>query len=383
MSKPKLKLWLVIFLSCFLLYGFMASDLMWSYYIQSQSSVQQQRPLVQWIASFSNTKFYRFPENRTMESSRNLRRTVMFFNEPLNSGNSALRRPQVNGDSFPPERQQIKHRPIFNYIHTADNCSDDVEIFIAVCSAGQNKDQRQTIRNTWGRDATNNSAIKLVFFEGRSLNPSIQEDIARESRLYNDIVQEDFIDRYQNLSLKSISYLRWVSTRCANVKFVLKTDDDMYVNIPVLVETLAQEKHSKFIMGYVFEHAPPMRSKKSKWFTSVDAFPGKEYPPYVSGTSYVVSGDLIPELYSESFNQRLFWLEDVFVTGFLAQAVNATRIHSNKFSFSQRPKKGCYYKNSISGHHISPRNMRKIYRELKNPKLTCVFLVQKDKLVSS
>lgn len=355
----------------------MTPDLVWPYYTEQQSNAKEQ-PLVHWIISLSSTN--KLAENHSMESPRNLGRTVMFFNEPLNSGNQSNSNPSLSkSQDFHSQRQRI-NRPIFNYLHMADNCSDDVVIFIAVCSAAQNREQRLTIRNTWGKDAVNNSAIKLVFFEGRSLNPSVQEDISKESHKYNDIVQEDFIDRYQNLSLKSIAYLRWVSNRCKNVKFVLKTDDDMYVNIPVLVETLAQENHSKFIMGYVFEHAPPMRSKNSKWFTSIDVFPGKEYPPYVSGTSYVVSGDLVPDLYRESFYQKLFWLEDVFVTGFLAQAVNATKIHSKKFSFSQRPKKGCYYKNSISGHHVSPRNMRKIYRELKNPKLTCVFLAMKEKL---
>lgn len=378
MSKQKIKLWLVILLSFCLLYSLLVTpDLVWPYYTEQQSNAKEQ-PLVHWIISLSSTN--RLAENHSMESPRNLGRTVMFFNEPPNSGNQSNSNPSLSKNrDFYSQRRRI-NRPVFNYIRMADNCSDDVVIFIAVCSAAQNREQRLTIRNTWGKDAVNNSAIKLVFFEGRSLNPSVQEDISKESHKYNDIVQEDFIDRYQNLSLKSIAYLRWVSNRCKNVKFVLKTDDDMYVNIPVLVETLAQENHSKFIMGYVFEHAPPMRSKNSKWFTSIDVFPGKEYPPYVSGTSYVVSGDLIPDLYRESFYQKLFWLEDVFVTGFLAQAVNATKIHSKKFSFSQRPKKGCYYKNSISGHHVSPRNMRKIYRELKNPKLTCVFLAMKEKL---
>ena len=48
-------------------------------------------------------------------------------------------------------------------------------------------------------------------------------------------------------------------------------------------------------------------------------FSGREYPDYVSGTGYVMSGRLIPRLFDTSLSVPLFHLEDVFMTGLVAR----------------------------------------------------------------
>ncbi len=48
-------------------------------------------------------------------------------------------------------------------------------------------------------------------------------------------------------------------------------------------------------------------------------FNEREYPDYVSGTGYVLSGQLIPNLFESSLKVPLFHLEDVFVTGLVAR----------------------------------------------------------------
>ncbi|CAI9720085.1 beta-1,3-galactosyltransferase 1-like [Octopus vulgaris] len=106
--------------------------------------------------------------------------------------------------------QQSYH---FSYIHLTNNCSDSVQILVAVCSAPINILHRNTIRETWGQYARNNSNFKMVFFEGVTHSPGVQDDIHEESVKYGDIVQENYIDHYENLSLKSIAYLRWIYER--------------------------------------------------------------------------------------------------------------------------------------------------------------------------
>eukprot|EP00106_Octopus_bimaculoides_P004294 XP_014771736.1 PREDICTED: beta-1,3-galactosyltransferase 1-like isoform X2 [Octopus bimaculoides] len=264
--------------------------------------------------------------------------------------------------------QQSYH---FSYIHLTNNCSDSVQILVAVCSAPINILRRNTIRETWGQYARNNSNFKMVFFEGVTHGPGVQDDIHEESVKYGDIVQENYIDHYANLSLKSIAYLRWVSSSCRKVKFVLKTDDDMYINLPLLEKTLMNMKRSRFIMGLLFKHVAPIRDSSSKWYTPISKYPKNEFPEYVSGTAYLISGDLVPELYAESFNGKRFWLEDVYITGMLANRVNATRIDSSKFTIHNQQHTGCTYKNIISGHHVMPRNMKIIYQQLKDVNLIC------------
>lgn len=61
---------------------------------------------------------------------------------------------------------------------------------------------------------------------------------------YGDIVQEDFVDSYRNLTHKAIMALRWVSQNCQNAKLILKADDDIFINIFKLVG------HNSFVLTF-------------------------------------------------------------------------------------------------------------------------------------
>lgn len=62
--------------------------------------------------------------------------------------------------------------------------------------------------------------------------------------------------------------LKWVKTYCPQVAFVLKTDDDMYVNIGALVDYLSRPEvlHRKdMIVGSLFCRVAPIKDLGSKW----------------------------------------------------------------------------------------------------------------------
>ena len=74
--------------------------------------------------------------------------------------------------------------------------------------------------------------IILVFFIGSApvaADARVQASIEKEAAVHGDILQEDYIDTYENLTLKSISMIRWVSQNCPNARYVAKIDDDNYV----------------------------------------------------------------------------------------------------------------------------------------------------------
>ncbi|KAH3736609.1 hypothetical protein DPMN_043181 [Dreissena polymorpha] len=60
-----------------------------------------------------------------------------------------------------------------------------------------------------------------------------------ENKIYHDIVQENFIDSYTNLTYKTIMGFKWASTKFSNVQFVMKTDDDMWFNVPSIIKLLS------------------------------------------------------------------------------------------------------------------------------------------------
>ena len=79
---------------------------------------------------------------------------------------------------------------------------------------------------------------------GKSLDANLMNAIQYENEIYHDIIQEDFLDSYKNLTYKGIMALKWVSTFCSNTKYILKVDDDIVVNTFTLLNHLKYlDKH--------------------------------------------------------------------------------------------------------------------------------------------
>lgn len=253
------------------------------------------------------------------------------------------------------------------------NKQTEVFLFIAVCVSAHNFKQRTVIRNTWGTIIHNTNTAKLIFFLGVPNDTNTQKNIIKESLKYQDIVQENFIDSYRNLTLKSISVLRWVSLFCNRTRHVLKVDDDMFVNIPFLLDYLNTSDVHNAIVGQRISFSQPIRNQTSKWYTPEVFFSDKFYPAYTSGTSYVISGDIVDKLYRSSFLEPFFWLEDVYITGLCRIRISADIIDSLYFSCLHPFPNGCSYKHRISGHLNTPEDIVKIWQELNNPYINCTL----------
>ena len=282
--------------------------------------------------------------------------------------------------------------------HGAGLCSGDTFLVIFVCSAVEHFEHRQMIRETWGSfqrqtarsqhgESTGKNqwncsdellpylrATRLIFHIGLSSNnvASVQQDVERERVKYDDVIQGDFVDTYANLSLKSVSMLRWLSLFCQNAKFLMKTDDDVFINLPLLLKDLSNVVHKKFLMGDIITAAQPIRDKDSKWYTPVAAYPHVWYPRYISGASYVISGDLIKTL-SDAATGELFWIEDVYITGILAEKVNSTLIFNGKFRYSRRYFHPCFLRLVISAHRLDPTTLQTMWGVIHDPTLGCDY----------
>ncbi|BFZ06383.1 hypothetical protein BsWGS_09422 [Bradybaena similaris] len=269
-------------------------------------------------------------------------------------------------------------------IRPKGECFDrDIELAICVVISHDNYAGRSIIRRTWGTYAQDpkNKAV-LVFFVGsgdkepgavrRGLRRSrIQE----EASVYGDILQEDYIDSYRNLSLKSVSLLKWVKSFCPNTKYILKVDDDMYVNIPflmkILQEFVMESAPRAFVMGCMQVNALPKRDPSSKWYTPYFEFGEQTYPNYVSGPAYVMTSQAALLLYEASLRVPRFWLEDVYITGLCARKAGV-QVYDNKyFSYGKPQATGCVFRTMFSGHRYNQEEIIKIHTELYNMSLKC------------
>ncbi|CAH1773094.1 unnamed protein product [Owenia fusiformis] len=258
-------------------------------------------------------------------------------------------------------------------------CDDDTVMVVVVCSAVYRFEQRKVIRKTWA-SVTKDPLLrtKLVFMLAVHPDPYMQKYVIEESVKHEDIIQDNFIDSYQNLSLKSIGMLKWFGeSSCRNVKYLLKTDDDMFVNIPNLLKDIAFRESFQpikwTIMGHLQIGARPDLDPQSKWFTPKSKFHKKTYPDYCSGTAYVLTNDIINALYKAALNTPIFWLEDVYITGILAEKVKAKHIQNHKFDSVGRERDPCVLRTIISVHRVNSIDLQKIWTGINNDSLICDY----------
>ena len=125
----------------------------------------------------------------------------------------------------------------FKYPINIPACSSALQVFVAVISAPGYFDKRRMIRKTWLRHL-NPQQVRVAFFVGRTSDPVVQAEIQKESDKYGDVIQIEMVDNYNNLALKTVAYLNWIHCHCARVPFVMKCDDDVYVNVHNLARIL-------------------------------------------------------------------------------------------------------------------------------------------------
>lgn len=221
------------------------------------------------------------------------------------------------------------------------NKSHQPLVVILVHSAPENFSKRRTIRGTWGR---RDERSLLIFLLGAVTDTTLNDRIVKENAIHDDIVQGNFVDSYRNMTYKHVMGLKWFTYNCKKAHFVLKTDDDVLVNSPLLYESLqiffshssdesspptstitANNNNSslklvanKLILCDKIVHSKVKRTYRSKWRVSYDEYSEKFFKPYCPGFGILYTADVVRELYKKAQKSRYFWIDDVHITGTLA-----------------------------------------------------------------
>ncbi|ESN96139.1 hypothetical protein HELRODRAFT_189122 [Helobdella robusta] len=167
-----------------------------------------------------------------------------------------------------------------SYSPSTNQNDGNVYILIYVHTSPGNYRRREVIRRTWGNcvQYAPDVSVRIVFVMGVHPEPdenkakSLSESLRLEQDLYGDLVQEDFIDSYHNLTYKGVAALKWISLFCPNARFILKTDDDIFVNMFSLIKYFKHlekdENNLKgLIMCAVWYGMPVLRT--GKWKLSI------------------------------------------------------------------------------------------------------------------
>jgi hypothetical protein len=204
-------------------------------------------------------------------------------------------------------------------------------IFVYVFVSIKNFSKRNLIRKTWANKLLF-SLLRVAFIIGKSNDKNLQKEINNEQLIYNDLIQGNFIDAYRNLSFKSLIAWKWINKYCSNSKFIIKIDDDVVLNSYTLNKFMHNEKYlfykfdtsnlkNSFICHY-WKNAAVIRDPKSKYYVTKDEYNKNTYPTYCAGMAIIMTPDLIKKLFEESYNIKIFWIDDVYV-GILGRFIGA------------------------------------------------------------
>ena len=113
------------------------------------------------------------------------------------------------------------------------------------------------------------------------------------------------------------------------------------------------------------------RDPDSKHYLHPKLYQDTSFPPFITGASgYVFTGSLVPLLYSCALRTPFINLEDVFLTGLCgSQQLNLRLSHNPEFIWQPMPvirSHSCFYKNSITVHGLSPRQLQKVWNQNKD-----------------
>lgn len=219
--------------------------------------------------------------------------------------------------------------------------SPSVLVLILIHSAPQNFRKRLTIRQTWG--SLNDPGLRIMFLLGAVSKPKLQSGLEMENQHFGDILQGNFSDSYRNITYKHVMALKWFTYNCADTPIMLKTDDDVFVNTPALMDYVRWNvtgirARRNLLKCRVIRSAPVKRSFRSKWRVSPKEYPFRVYPPYCPGFILMYSGDLVPLLYREAQAAKYFWIDDVHITGTLMRSLRLPLSYFKELFFRSSEK---------------------------------------------
>ena len=345
------------------------------YYTGSQRSYERQD-----LAPTARTK-------RTKPQTRVRHSGLTYENPKTYNG------PIVEG--WPPSRNRNVRKYMTQTFTSVPNNSklNNKTLVVIVPSLPPDIAVRESCRETWGKYANIQTSVLFLLGNEGNLNNDTREHLSKEKLIHGDVIQVNgLVEHYNNLTLKSLYAIKFFLEGFeGNLKprFLMKVDDDNLVNLPLLYNQLVNKKKYSNAKSLLMGHCWCHRARRAKVYPSLGHHVSEEtkdkvyqsrttnggrlvakwivpsymynkgrYPNYLSGAGYVLSRTAAGCIYESTFNIPFFHLEDIYVTGFAAQACQISHVHNRGFVLA---KKGGFNKETdVLLHYFKPGFMDKV-----------------------
>ena len=243
------------------------------------------------------------------------------------------------------------------HLENKDLCSSErnLTFLIIILSGPKHFERRNVIRETWGNSSfyAKYGTVKIMFVLGRTNDTYEQYEIVEESKHNGDILQGNLIDSYHNLSHKTVMAYKWLTERCRNAKYIIKTDDDVVVNMFCVFKNGLKNVSidQKHVHCYRLKSVRIMREKSRKPYIEPHQLRGKTFHwPFCQGNYVMFINSIVPSLYKSASITPLFWVDDIFNYGVVMNNIPALKykevLPNEHGSYQKFKGNGCLGKKS-------------------------------------
>ncbi|RXG69039.1 Beta-1,3-galactosyltransferase 6 [Armadillidium vulgare] len=272
------------------------------------------------------------------------------------------------------KQTDIDDQLIQQWEKSPDRATKTVFLVILIVSSPTNQEQRDVIRETWLSDELVDT-VHFFAIGTHKLSEDVNVTIQSEQKKFKDLLLlNNLEDSYHALPRKILASFIYVHFN-VKYRFLLKVDDDSYVNLPKLHQTMKSIPYKqRLYWGFFDGRATPLRRgqwKESDWILC------DRYIPYALGGGYILSDDLVSFIALNYKFLKIYKNEDVSIGTWLAP-VDVHRYHDPRFD-TEYKSRGC--KNEyIVTHKQNIIHMREKFNSLRTSGLLCKkeFTVRKS-----
>ena len=256
------------------------------------------------------------------------------------------------------DNNKIFREPNFAYlskdIHITDlesnfTCAEKhLKLLVLVTSHPGSFTRRKLIRETWGRHLNQhpNYDFRTFFVTGKTNNSEEMNSLKNESNIYKDLVLGNFQEHFYNLSLKVQVGFEWSYKHCSS-DFVLKADDDVFINMNSIFQKLLSNDIQKEKLFLGSANIQSWVSRKGKYKVKLEEYEDPFYPDYCGGGAFIFSSDVVKEIIPYML-QNPFKIDDVYIGMLALNAGVKVRYDPN---FRLLEDGSCQYYNELMAHH--------------------------------
>ncbi|VDK87071.1 unnamed protein product [Litomosoides sigmodontis] len=202
---------------------------------------------------------------------------------------------------------------------------------IVIISRTVSFDIRNAIRDTWlnprNAKVLREGRIVAYFLVGIHYDSTVMLKIIEESMKFNDLIVTSLTDTYDALTFKVYIAMYFKQTYCQYVRYYVKIDDDVVIDLDRLDQQANSFKNLAHIYGALRYNESVIRRRFDKYYMPYKCYSQEVYPSFALGMMYIIPLEAFWKIWRALPFATSLKLEDVFYTGVVAEIAGVKRVN--------------------------------------------------------